>query len=73
MEDAPVFVYSRWEIRIGWVFRVPGKWEGKETGKWNSAFTIQVKKTITRMGIKQVVTIMTAVASINRFSTFLNC
>ena len=42
-------------------------------GTLNSVFTIQTKNTITKIGIKQVVTIITAIASINRFRTFLNC
>ena len=42
-------------------------------GTSNRILTIQAKNRITRTGIRQVVTIMTAVASTKRFRTFLNC
>ena len=38
----------------------------------NRVFTIQAKKRMTNMGTRQFVTIITAVASMNRFRTFRN-
>ena len=49
-------------IAAGWVIAVP-----------SIIFTIHTKKTITRIGIRQVVTMSTASPSMNLFSIYLNC